>query len=102
MDEAAFVLKNLLRCVTSLGLLVLCFGQSYARMVLFLYGGAKLASGLGPLLLRTHCLAILLMAVNGSTECYALSTMDTEKLHRYLGCKRCVVSISKIRELKIN
>lgn len=82
MDEAAFVLQNLLRSVSSLGLLVVCFGQSYSRLALLLYGGTKLASGLGPKLLRTHCLAILLMAVNGSTECYALSTMNTEKLNR--------------------
>lgn len=82
MDEAAFVLQNLLRCVMSLGLMVLCFGQSYARFALFLYGGTKLASNLGPKLLKTHCLAILLMAVNGSTECYALSTMNTDKLNR--------------------
>lgn len=84
MEEAAFVLQNLLRCVISLGLLVLCFGQSYARLALFLYGGMKLASGLGPKLLRTHCIAILLMAVNGSTECYALSTMDKQALNRFV------------------
>lgn len=84
MDEAAFVLQNLLRCVTTLGLLVLCFGQSYARFVLFLYGGKTLASGLGPKLLRTHCLAVLLMAVNGSTEAYLQSTIDAPELNRYI------------------
>lgn len=83
MAEVAFVLQHLLRCVTSLGLLVLCFGQSYAVMVLYLYGGKELASGLGPRLMRTHCLAILLMAINGLTECFALSTIDAKKLDKY-------------------
>lgn len=82
MDEAARVLENLLRCVISLGLLVLFFGQSYAKMALLLYGGRNLAYGLGAKLLKTHCIAILLMAVNGSTECYALSTMNTKELNK--------------------
>lgn len=84
MDEAAFVLKNLLRCVSSLGLLVLFFGQGYAKMALFLYGGKNLAYGLGTKLLKTHCLAILLMAINGSTECYALSTMNTKEINKWV------------------
>lgn len=84
MDEAAFVLENLLRCVMSLGLLVLFFGQGYAKMALFLYGGKNLAYGLGTKLLKTHCLAIVLMAINGSTECYALSTMNTKELNKWV------------------
>lgn len=83
MDEAAFVLENLLRGVTTLGLIVLCFGQSYARLVLLLYGGKALATGLGPRLLKTHCLAILLIAVNGSTECYVHSTIHAKQFDRY-------------------
>lgn len=82
MDEAAFVLEILLRCVSTLGLLVLCFGQSYAQLVLLLYGGKALATGLGPRLLRTHCLAILLMAVNGTTEGYLLSTVNATELNK--------------------
>lgn len=84
MHEAAKVLKYLLCGVSTLGLLVLCFGQSYAQLLLFLYGGRTLAIGLGPKLLRTHCLAILLMAVNGSTEGYLLSTINAEELNKYV------------------
>lgn len=82
MKEAALVLQRLLRTVVSLGLVALCFGQAYARLVLLLYGGPTLADGLAPLLLRTHTLAILLLAINGTTECYALATMDTQQLDR--------------------
>ena len=84
MVEAATILEQLLRLVVSVGVVVVGFGQAYSRLVLQIYGGAALASGLGPLLLRTHSLAILLLAVNGSTECYALATMNTKQLDRYL------------------
>lgn len=83
MKEAATVLRQLLRFVVSLGLVALCFGQAYSRLVLLLYGGTSMAEGLAPLLLRAHCLAILLLAVNGTTECYALATMNTKQLDRY-------------------
>lgn len=83
MTETAGVLRRLLRTVVSLGLTALCLGQAYARLVLLLYGGTALAEGLAPLLLRAHCLSILLLAVNGTTECYALATMDTVHLDRY-------------------
>lgn len=82
MQEAALVLQQLLRGVVSLGLLAFCFGQAYSRLALLLYGGPGLSEGLGPLLLRTHCLAILLLAINGTTECYALATMNTAQLDR--------------------
>ncbi|XP_026686048.1 protein RFT1 homolog [Diaphorina citri] len=83
MKEAARVLEQVLRCVTSLGLVVLVFGQSYSRLLLLLYGGSSLADGgLAPLLLRVHCLAVLFLAVNGTTECYALATMDTYQIDR--------------------
>ncbi|KAL1457103.1 hypothetical protein WDU94_001766 [Cyamophila willieti] len=85
MQEAARVLEQVLHCVTSLGLVVLVFGQSYSRLLLLLYGGPSLAvsGGLATLLLRTHCLAVLFLAVNGTTECYALATMDTYQIDRY-------------------
>ena len=82
MNEAAMVLKQLLRCMSSLGLIIVCFGQSYSRLLLILYGGQTLADNLGTLLLRTHCFAVLLLALNGITECYALATMSASQLDR--------------------
>lgn len=83
MREAAFTLECLLRTVTTIGLLVVSFGQAYAKLALYLYGGDKLASGLGSKLLRTHCLSIFLIAINGTTESYAFATMDKDRLNRY-------------------
>ncbi|XP_025416650.1 protein RFT1 homolog isoform X2 [Sipha flava] len=83
IKEAASVLECLLRVNSSIGLTVLSFGQAYAKLALFLYGGSALATGIGPVLLQLHCLAILFLAVNGITECYAAATMNVTELNKY-------------------
>ncbi|XP_026286536.1 protein RFT1 homolog [Frankliniella occidentalis] len=83
VEECVLVLQRLLRCLFALGLVILVFGLAYSRLLLLLYGGSGLISGSGPLLLRTHCLSVLLLALNGITECYALASMDTKQLDRY-------------------
>ncbi|KAJ1524816.1 hypothetical protein ONE63_009686 [Megalurothrips usitatus] len=83
VGECVLVLQRLLRCLLALGLVILVFGLAYSRLLLLLYGGAGLIAGTGPLLLRTHCLSVLLLALNGITECYALASMDTKQLDRY-------------------
>ena len=81
--ESANVLYKVLRCITSIGLVILVFGQSYSRLLLYLYGGQNLAVGTGPMLMQVHCLAVLLLAVNGITECYSFATMNTLQLDNY-------------------
>lgn len=81
--ESANVLYRILRCITSIGLAILVFGQSYSKLLLYLYGGDNLVNGPGPMLMQTHCLAVLLLAVNGITECYSFATMNTLQLDRY-------------------
>ncbi|XP_021922938.1 protein RFT1 homolog isoform X2 [Zootermopsis nevadensis] len=83
MAEAANVLYQLLRCITCIGLVILVFGQSYSCFLLYLYGGESLIMGPGPTLMRTHCLAVLLLAINGITECYAFATMNAAQLDKY-------------------
>ncbi|CAH0389729.1 unnamed protein product [Bemisia tabaci] len=83
MIEAATVLEQILHCVMSLGVIVLCFGQAYSRLLLFLYGGSTFAQGVGPLLLRSHCMAILFLAINGITECYASATMSPTEIDKF-------------------
>ncbi|VVC24560.1 Hypothetical protein CINCED_3A001858 [Cinara cedri] len=83
IKEAVSVLECLLRVNSSIGLIALCFGQAYAKLALFLYGGSALATGIGPVLLQLHCMAILFLAVNGITECYAAATMNVAELNRY-------------------
>lgn len=84
VSESCIVLSQLCRVVTSIGLIVLVFGQSYARTLLLLYGGEGfVGSGLPVLLMRCHCLAVILLAVNGVTECYSFATMTSKQLDRY-------------------
>ncbi|XP_017786154.1 PREDICTED: protein RFT1 homolog [Nicrophorus vespilloides] len=82
--EAATVLSQLLKVVTSIGLVVIVFGYTYSHSLLYLYGGRILTEDMLPtVLLRSHCFAVLLLAVNGVTECYVFATMDNKQLDRY-------------------
>lgn len=84
IQESCSVLSQVCKTVSSIGLIVLVFGQSYARTLLLLYGGESfVASGLPVQLLRSHCLAIVLLAINGVTECYAFATMTSAQLNSY-------------------
>lgn len=78
------VLYNLLKVVTSIGLIGLIFGQSYSRTVLTIYGGEKfVGDGLSVLLLRWHSVAIILLAINGISEGYMFATMTSDELNRF-------------------
>ncbi|XP_050350462.1 protein RFT1 homolog isoform X1 [Nymphalis io] len=84
IQESCTVLSQVCKIVSSIGLVVLVFGLSYSRTLLTLYGGeAFVASGLPVQLLQSHCLAIVLMAINGITECYTFATMTSAQLNSY-------------------
>lgn len=84
IQESCTVLSQVCKTVSSIGLIVLVFGLSYSRTLLYLYGGeAFVASGLPVQLLRSHCMAIVLMAINGITECYTFATMTSAQLNSY-------------------
>lgn len=81
--ESGQVLSNLCKAVTSIGLLSFVFGQSYAGTLLLLYGGSDFVSGgLPEVLLRWHCFAIVLLAVNGITEGYMFATITSKEIDR--------------------
>ena len=80
--QSVNVLRHLCSTVTSIGLVVFVFGQSYSSTLLWLYGGTKLTSHLPVLLLRAHCLAVLLLGINGVTECYTNATADSATINR--------------------
>lgn len=76
-------LSMILRAMTLLGLLVFAFGFSYSHLLLHLYGGTNLSSGLGPSLLRGQCFFVLFMAVNGVSECYSFAIMTSKEVNDY-------------------
>ena len=80
MVKAGRVLHVLLKALTLLGSVILVFGFSYSHLLLSLYGGATLTDGPGPSLLRTHCICVLLMGINGVTEAYLFAAMNNDQL----------------------
>jgi len=84
VNEAANVLSQVCKGVTSIGLLGLTFGQSYAGTLLLLYGGKGfVAGGLPEILLRWHCGAIVLIGINGVTEGYIFATKTSKQIDAY-------------------
>ncbi|XP_006892352.1 PREDICTED: protein RFT1 homolog [Elephantulus edwardii] len=80
---AAMVLESLLKLALLAGLTITVFGFAYSQLALDIYGGAMLSSGSGPLLLRSYCLYVLLLAINGVTECFTFAAMSKEEVDRY-------------------
>ncbi|XP_074169194.1 man(5)GlcNAc(2)-PP-dolichol translocation protein RFT1 isoform X1 [Rhinolophus sinicus] len=82
---AAAVLESLLKLALLAGLTITFFGFAYSQLALDIYGGAMLSSGSGPVLLRSYCLYVLLLAINGVTECFTFAAMSKEQVDRAFG-----------------
>ncbi|XP_008850040.1 protein RFT1 homolog isoform X2 [Nannospalax galili] len=80
---AAAVLESLLKLALLVGLTITVFGFAYSQLALDIYGGAMLSSGSGPVLMRSYCLYVLLLAINGVTECFTFAAMSKEEVDRY-------------------
>ncbi|RVE73238.1 hypothetical protein OJAV_G00048770 [Oryzias javanicus] len=79
---AAEVLECLLKLVVVIGLIITVFGYGYSHLALDIYGGSLLSSGAGPVLLRCYSCYVLLLAVNGVTECFVFATMSKEEVDK--------------------
>ena len=64
-------------------MIVVLFGYSYSHLLLHLYGGPNLSTGLGPDLLRSQCFLILFLSINGVTECFARAVMSEEEINEF-------------------
>ncbi|XP_041638979.1 protein RFT1 homolog isoform X1 [Cheilinus undulatus] len=80
---AAEVLECLLKLVLVVGLIITVFGYAYSHLALDIYGGSLLSSGAGPTLLRCYSCYVLLLAVNGVTECFVFAAMSQEEVDKY-------------------
>lgn len=83
IELATGVLSCLLKLVILVGSIILVFGYAYSYLALDLYGGTILSSGSGPMLLRWYCLYVLVIAINGTTECFVFATMSKDEVDRY-------------------
>ncbi len=72
----------LLKFVLLTALTILSFGHAYSYLALEVYGGHVLSEGGGPTLLRWYCLYVLLLAVNGVTECFVFAAMSQAQVNR--------------------
>ncbi|BFZ00062.1 hypothetical protein BsWGS_03101 [Bradybaena similaris] len=77
------VLGVVLKIVTIIGAIILIFGFSNSYLALHIYGGDVLSSGAGPILLRWHCLYVLIIAVNGTSEAFVFAAMSKDDVDRY-------------------
>ena len=92
---AASTLSTLLWFVSFIGVTVLTYGQAYSRTLLHLYGGQNLSTGPGATLLRTYCVYVLALAVNGIAECFVFATAPTAYLsffNRVMVCAESILS----------
>uniref|UniRef100_A0A914YC46 Protein RFT1 homolog n=1 Tax=Panagrolaimus superbus TaxID=310955 RepID=A0A914YC46_9BILA len=71
---------SLLRIIINLGLVVLVFGIPYATLVIRIYGGEQVAENNGGQMLMLYLVYLLIMAVNGITECFAFASMGTNEI----------------------
>lgn len=81
VEFTAKVLKLLLRFVTLVGLIILIYGFPYSFLLLDIYGGATLSAE--SVLLRWYCVYVLLLAINGSTECFTFAAMSKRQVDAF-------------------
>ncbi|CAM9195610.1 unnamed protein product [Lampetra planeri] len=83
VSVASEVLECLLKLVLVVGLIITVFGYAYSHLALDIYGGSLLSSGAGPTLLQCYSCYVLLLAVNGVTECFVFAAMSQEEVDKY-------------------
>ena len=83
LRDSSEYLKNLIKLMTIIGLILLIFGYNYSELALLIYGGQKLSEDLGTVLLQWHCVYILFIAVNGITECFTFAAMNNKQINSF-------------------
>ncbi len=95
IQEASHVLSLILRLVVVIAVTIVAFGYSYSHLALDIYGGSLLVLGGGVSLLRCYCVYVLLLAVNGVTECFVFAVMSEDRVNRSVsGNKACLLLLS--------
>ncbi|CAG2165089.1 unnamed protein product, partial [Oppiella nova] len=86
LAESALILRNFIKIMSLLGLIILIFGVNYSELALLIYGGRPLSAGdngLATGLLQWHSLYILFIAINGITECFTFAAMNSRQLDAF-------------------
>ncbi|KAI6652177.1 Protein RFT1-like [Oopsacas minuta] len=77
------ILLKLFRFVVIIGLIFTTFSPAYSHLLLHLYGGRMLSDSEAPFLLKCYSVYVLLLALNGISECFCFSVMGQQQLHTY-------------------
>ncbi|KAI6177896.1 Protein RFT1-like protein [Aphelenchoides bicaudatus] len=75
--------KTLCRILITLGLVVCVFSIPYSKLAVTIYGGKLLTENQGALLLSMYSFFLVVMAVNGTVECFAFSTLDASSIMKH-------------------
>uniref|UniRef100_A0A0N5ARR0 Protein RFT1 homolog n=1 Tax=Syphacia muris TaxID=451379 RepID=A0A0N5ARR0_9BILA len=74
--NATTCLIGLVHLALIAGLIACTFAVPYSPLAVWIYGGQKFAEKHAANMLRIYCLYVVVIAVNGITECFAMSVMD--------------------------
>ncbi|XP_065666244.1 man(5)GlcNAc(2)-PP-dolichol translocation protein RFT1 [Hydra vulgaris] len=83
MKQCCTSLSVVLKFVSLISFIILVFGYGYSYLLLDLYGGEILSNGEGPNLLRTYCIYVMFIALNGITECFMFASMNQQQIDSY-------------------
>ena len=83
LRDSSLYLKNFIKLMTLLGLIILIFGFNYSELALLIYGGHQLSESLGTTLLKWHCVYVLFIAINGITECFTFAAMNNKQIDAF-------------------
>ncbi|VDM47859.1 unnamed protein product [Toxocara canis] len=77
---AVDALNGLLHLTTVVGIVVCVFAVPYSPLAVSIYGGDLLSKNSGASILRLYCVYIVVIAINGITECFAMATMNNKQI----------------------
>jgi oligosaccharide translocation protein RFT1 len=83
LEESSHILRNLLKLMILIGLIILTFGVHYSELALLIYGGKMLSERLGTTLLQWHCIYVLFIAINGVTETFTFASMNSKDIDKF-------------------
>ena len=81
-SELQTILTRITRLMVHLGLIVLVFGYNYSRLLLLIYAGRSMMDT-AVYLLQINCAYILIIAINGVTESFTFSAMNSGQLDQF-------------------
>nr|CDP96311.1 Bm7433, isoform b [Brugia malayi] len=73
-------MSSLLHIVILVGIVIFIFAIPYSSLAVKIYGGTVLISNSGANILRLYSFYIIIIAINGIIECFAMATMNEKEL----------------------